>query len=148
MITETQELILKLIEKNSFNNFSGHSVVRDLREHQTLWRSVLMTRFVRPVYQELANPVTSAPRPPVAIYHEADLMPLRDTPADTYSADTLVIHSEPRQQDLLHALAKNWKADESYWVFADEAFRAMGTTWRKVKDFAREDRVLLVLWWD
>src|SRR5581483_3998479 len=44
MITETQELLLRLIEKNSFNNFPGPTVARDLRANQPLWRSVLMTR--------------------------------------------------------------------------------------------------------
>lgn len=147
MITDTQDLLLKLIEKASFNAFSGPSVVRDLREHQSLWRSVTMTRFVRPVYQKLENPITS-PQPPVAIYHQADLLPLRDIPADSFSADTLIVYSEPGKQDELEALAQRWKADSYYWVLADEAFRAMGTTWRKFTEFTREDRVLLVLWWD
>jgi hypothetical protein len=148
MITETQDLILKLIEKNSFNNFSGPLVVSDLRDHQALWRSVLMTQFVRPLYQKLENPITTSPRPPVAIYHEAAILSLRSIPDDSFAADRLIIHSEPGQQDQLLALAQKWKADEFYWVCADEAFRAMGTTWREMTDFGREDRVLLVLWWD
>ena len=148
MITETQDLILKLIEKSSFNNFSGPSVVRDLRAHQTLWQSVLMTQFVRPLYQKLENPITSSPRPPVAIYHEANISALKSILKDSFAADRLIIHSEPGQQDSLEALSKQWKADESYWVCADEAYRAMGTTWRLFKAFTREDRVLLVLCWD
>ncbi len=128
MITDTQELILKLIEKNSFNNFSGPSVARDLRENKTLWRSLLMTRFVRPVFQKLQNPAKSNP-PPVSIDHRADLFPLRYLPGDHYSADTLIIHTEPGQQDHLEALGKRWQADTADWILGDEAFRAMGTTW-------------------
>jgi hypothetical protein len=148
MITETQDLILKLIEKVSFNTFSGPSVVRDLKEHENLWRSLTMTRFVHPVYQKLVNPVTSPSEPPIAIYHKADLSPLRDIPTDSFSADTLIIYSEPGKQAELEVLAQRWKADSFHWVCADEAFRAMGTTWRKFMEFSREDRVLLVLWWD
>lgn len=147
MITETQDLILKLIEKASFNFFSGPSVVRNLREHKSLWRSVTMTRFVRPFYEKLENPITSS-QPPIAIYHKADLLPLRDIPADSYSADTLIIYTEPGKQAELEELAQGWKAESFYWVLAHEAFRAMGTTWRKFPEFTREDRVLLVLWWD
>ncbi len=147
MITETQELLLRLIEKNSFNNFSGPTVARDLRANQPLWRSVLMTRLVRPTYQSLENPLTTT-RPPVSIYNEVDLLPLRHAPEDSYSADHLIIHAEPGQQDRLEALAQPWNADAACWILADEAFRGMGTTWRVVKDFAREDRVLYVMWWD
>jgi hypothetical protein len=147
MITETQELLLKLIEKNSFNNFSGPTVARDLRANLSLWRSVMMTRLVRPAYQDPENPLTST-RPPVSIYHEVDLLPLRYAPDDRYSADHLIIHTEPGRQDRLEALAHSWNADAACWILADEAFRGMGTTWRVVKDFAREDRVLYVMWWD
>jgi hypothetical protein len=147
MITETQELLLRLIEKTSFNNFSGPRVAWDLRANKGLWRSVMMTRFVRPAFQKAENPVT-ATRPPIHIYHQVDLMPLRTVSEDSFSADHLIIHTEPGKQDKLEALAEPWNTDAAAWVLADEAFRGMGVAWRLVKGFAREDRALYVLWWD
>src|SRR5262245_30647977 len=148
-ISETQDLLLRLVEKNRFNNFDGVRVAADLRSHRRLWRMVAMTQLIRPVFQPRQNPVTSPSYVEPPLYQKAPLRGYCYVVDDTFVADYLVLYAEPGAQGALEQLTAQWSADEAWWVGADEGFRTIGArSLEEKRDFEDDDRVILILWWD
>jgi hypothetical protein len=101
-INPTQNLMLDLITKASFNDFDGKAVVDDLMNHQELWCSVMMTR-------EGMCGIT-----------------LRDLPDGDYNVDTLYILSSGKDDNHLLAVAEGWPSDEVSWLSDDAAGKFLG----------------------
>jgi len=107
-INATQELVLKLIERASFNNFNGTKVAEDLRRYSHLWNSVFMIS-------------------------ETPLLALRDMPQNIYNADTLYIIPSGEDDEKLVQLAETWRPDSIDWLEGQEAGRLLGYYGRSVR---------------
>lgn len=117
-LNETQELVFKLMEKATFNNFNGARVAQDLRVHRDLWESAFMLDEHMP------------------------LLALRDMKHNFYNADTLYILSSGKDDQKLEQLAKTWRPDSIEWIEGDDAMRLLG-----MYDKSKKIRILR-LWWD
>ena len=103
MISEIQQLQLRLIERTNYNAMDGETVAADLRKHRDWWRACLLTRD-----------------------HPSELICLRDLEDDSWNADTLYILSSGANDAALEELANNWVSDEMHWLSEDQAKSRMG----------------------
>ena len=90
-MSKAQDLILNCIEFNSFNDFDGAVVVRELRKSADLWEAVIFHK-----------------------YPNGELT-LRDLPDDLYF-DTLFIRSSGKNDEKLYSLMHELRADEINWL--------------------------------
>lgn len=98
---EVQELMLRLMELASFNNFDGFEVVKWLRENRDLWDGVVMLR--------------------------GDLIMLRDIKDDSWNVDTVYILASGHDDDkLFTAIENSWGADEVSYLSEEEASHELG----------------------
>jgi len=119
-INTTQNLVLDLIRRSSFNFFDGKKVVSRLIKHSDLWEAVVMT--------DLQN-----------------LICLRDMEHDIFHGNNLyILPAEGRHDELLNVL-KNLKADEARWIGGMEACNLLGS-WSPEQE--ANTRQILSLWWD
>lgn len=82
-----QELHLDVIERCSFNQFDAVRVVRDLRSHRHLWRSVFMCC-------------------------DSPGLVLRDLPDDVMQMDTMFLLTDETRVHKLEDLVREWEPDE------------------------------------
>ena len=147
-ISFSQELFLQMIEHASFNELDGLKISSDLRTNKNLWRAVMITSLVQPVYERRENPFHRA-NPPVSLINRVNLIVLRDLPTDHINLDTIIIYTEPGKQDELEQLSQMWKPSDIIWYKAKDSFKAMGEAFVKMKkEFKVDDNVLLLLWWE
>jgi len=118
-VNEVQELLLRLMELASFNDFDGELVASDLRKHSDLWRGAVLDRD--------------------------GLIKLRDLPYRRWNVDTLSILPAPGREDELFALADTWGADEVDWVGGEEGCCQLGSWSSESRDNPRQ---YLRVWWD
>jgi len=138
-ISESQELVFRLLEHSNFNNLAGARVAEELRVNESLWRSAYFTS-IGIAKNSLDEWVFNADR--------KDLMSLRDLQKGFLHLDTLLLLPNPNAQDQLTATTRAWKADIVQWIGIDEAARVMGGK-RSVLEYATDpNRVLLYIWWD
>jgi hypothetical protein len=124
-ITSSQELFLQMIEQVNFNELNGKRVASDLRANTNLWRAVMITRLVQPVFERLENPFHQS-HAPVPLIHRVNLIVLRDLPANHINLDTIILYTEPGKQKKLEHLSQRWKPSTMAWYQAKESCKAMG----------------------
>lgn len=158
LITEAQEIYLRLVEKSSCTNLNGVRVAADLRHEKKRWRSVLITRTFRPVFEKPENPFERCQ--PLQTTPKIDLLPLWYLPSDYVGLDTILIYAEPDHQDALEALAGSWEPDELSFMRAAELWGSrpaphamvIGSDGNAVtqqpREFEIDDRAVLFLRWD
>ncbi len=118
MISNTQNLILYLIEYASFNDFDGRIVTNDLRQHEHLWDAVTMQRDYAP------------------------LITLRDLPHDDFNVDCLYIITDEKRYHELQNIGLTWSPDDIDVIKGNEAKKLIGGCNPVLHP------VLLRFWWD
>lgn len=119
-----QDLVFKIVERSSCNNFDGSFVVASLRANPHLWRGAIFGRF------ESVTPFTLHLKPgetyrPSCLYGAT----LRDIGNGEYNADTLLLTAPTGAEAALEALARTWHADEIDWQDTPHAGKTLRVWW-------------------